>query len=372
MVTAHWLALIGWILGWILLWRVPRLPRGAPERPIEPVTIVIPARNEAQRITGLLGSLTAGLPPQAQVIVVDDHSTDGTAEIAARYPGVRVMSAPDVPAGWAGKTWACHTGALAAPPGDLVFLDADVDVGPEGLARALEMRRERGGLVSVWPYHRVVRPYEHLSALFNVTAFMGVGAGGLFPPRNGREAMGPMIVTNTADYARVGGHEAVKEDIVEDLRLGRRYAEAGLPVAIFGGGEDVSFRMYGEGLLSLVRGCSRSLGRGIFVLSPVRIAGIIAWLTSAFGSFLWASGPGRWPGVCLMVLFALQMGIQFRQMGSFGWIDAILYPVHLFFFGSMFVLGILNVRIFRRVHWRGRSVPMLRESRTIDETRTKG
>ena len=59
-------------------------------------------------------------------------------------------------------------------------------------------------------------------------------------------------------------------------------------------------------------------------------------------------------------------------MGSFGWIDAILYPVHLFFFGSMFVLGILNVRIFRRVHWRGRSVPMLRESRTIDETRTKG
>jgi hypothetical protein len=204
-----------------------------------------------------------------------------------------------------------------------------------------------------------------LSALFNVTAFMGVGTGSLFPPRNAREAMGPMIVTNTADYARVGGHETVKEDVVEDLRLGRRYAEAGLPVAVLGGGDDVSFRMYGEGLLSLVRGCSRSLGRGTFVLSPVRIAGIIAWITCAFGSFLWASGPGRWPGLGLMVLFALQMGVQFRQMGSFGWIDAVLYPVHLFFFGSVFLLGLLNVRIFRRVHWRGRTVPML------DETRSK-
>ena len=330
-----------------------------------PVTIVIPARNEAQRITGLLGSLTEGLPPAAQIIVVDDHSTDGTAEVAARYPGVRVLSAPEVPAGWAGKTWACHTGAQAASPGDLVFLDADVEVRPEGLARALAMRRERGGLVSVWPYHRVVYPYEHLSALFNVTAFMGVGGGSLFPPRNLREAVGPMIVTNTVDYARVGGHEPVKEDVVEDLRLGLLYAEAGLPVAVLGGGRDVAFRMYGEGLLSLVRGCSRSLGRGTFVLSPVRIAGIVAWITCAFGSFLWASGPWRWPGLCLMILFALQMGVQFRRMGSFGWVDAILYPVHLVFFTLVFLLGIFNVRVVRRVHWRDRAV------RLRDETGTK-
>ena len=331
-----------------------------------PVTIVIPARNEAQRIAGLLGSLTVGLPPAAQVIVVDDHSTDETAEVAARYPGVRVLSAPEVPAGWAGKTWACHTGAQAAAPGDLVFLDADVEVRPEGLARALVMRRERGGLVSVWPYHRVVYLYEHLSALFNVTAFMGVGGGSLFPPRNLREAVGPMIVTNTADYARVGGHEAVKEDVVEDLRLGRRYAEAGLPVAVLGGDRDVAFRMYGEGLLSLVRGCSRSLGRGAFVLSPVRIMGIVAWITCAYGAFLWASGPSRWPGFGLTVLFALQMGVQFRRMGSFGWVDAILYPVHLVFFTLVFLLGILNVRVFRRVHWRGRTVSLR------DETETKG
>ncbi len=84
--TSHWIALVGWILGWILLWRVPRLPRRAPERPMEPVTIIIPARNEAQRLPGLLGPLTEGLPGAAQIVVVDDHSTDGTGEVAATLP----------------------------------------------------------------------------------------------------------------------------------------------------------------------------------------------------------------------------------------------------------------------------------------------
>ena len=87
-------------------------------------------RSLSAGMLGVLGALSAfgplstdmylpGLPSVAQVIVVDDHSTDDTAEVAARYPGVRVLFAPEVPVGWAGKTWACHTGAQAASPGDL-------------------------------------------------------------------------------------------------------------------------------------------------------------------------------------------------------------------------------------------------------------
>lgn len=356
--NSQWVAFGGWLLGWVLLWRVPHLPRNAPADPMAPVTIIIPARNEAQRLPGLLGPLTDGLPAPAQVVVVDDHSTDGTREVAERYPRVRVLSAPDLPAGWTGKTWACHTGAQVAPPGDLVFLDADVELRPDVLARALAMRRERGGLISVWPYHRVVHPYEHLSALFNVTTLMGIGAGSLLPPRNVREAVGPMIVTTTADYARVGGHESVREDVLEDLRLGRRYADLGLPVAVVGGGKDVSFRMYGEGLLSLVRGCLRNLGRGTFILSPLRIAGIVVWLACAYGAFRWAGGLTNWPAFALTAMFAVQMGVLFRQVGAFGWVDAVLYPVHLLFFALLFLLGIFSVRVSRRVHWRGRSVRM--------------
>jgi 4,4'-diaponeurosporenoate glycosyltransferase len=149
--NSQWVALGGWIVGWVLLWRAPRLPSSPAGVPMGPVTVIIPARNEAKRIPSLLGALTDGLPATAQIIVVDDHSTDGTGEVAAGYPRVRVLSAPDLPAGWTGKTWACHTGARVARPGDLVFLDADIELRPEALARALAMRRQRGGLISVWP-----------------------------------------------------------------------------------------------------------------------------------------------------------------------------------------------------------------------------
>jgi 4,4'-diaponeurosporenoate glycosyltransferase len=320
------------------------------------VTIVVPARNEAQRLPRLLASLTHGLPDTAQVVVVDDHSSDGTAEIARGFPHVRVVASPDVPAGWTGKTWACYTGAREAPPGDLVFLDADVELGAAALARALALRRERGGVVSVWPFHRVVRFYEHLSALYNVTCLMGIGAGSLFPPRNLREAVGPMIVTTTEDYQRVGGHEAVRSDVVEDLKLGRRYAELEFPVTVLGGGSDVSTRMYGEGPLSLILGCMRNLGRGAFVLSPLRIAGVVLWIAGAWGSCLWAGGLSTLPSKILTVMFAVQMYVLFRQMGTFGWIDAVLYPVHVTFFVAMFVLGVLHVQVVRRVYWRGRIV----------------
>ena len=127
-------------------------------------------------------------------------------------------------------------------------------------------------------------------------------------------------------------------------------------VAVLGGGKDVSFRMYGEGLLSLVRGCLRNIGCGTFILSPVRIFAIIVWLTCAFGAFRWAGGLKSWPAFALTAMFVVQMGVLFRQVGSFGWVDALLYPVHLLFITVLFVLGIFSVRVSRRVHWRGRSV----------------
>jgi 4,4'-diaponeurosporenoate glycosyltransferase len=323
------------------------------------LTIVVPARNEAQRLPALLRSLVEGLPDGTQVIVVDDHSTDGTAEIAQRHPHVCVVAAPDLPAGWTGKAWACHVGARFAPPGNLVFLDADVEVGSGAIARALAMRRARGGLVSVWPYHRVVHAYEHLSALFNVATVMALGAASLLRPRHARVAVGPMIVTTTDDYMAVGGHESVRSEIVEDLGLGRRYADANLKVTIIGGGADVSFRMYGDGLRSLVRGWVKSFGCGPPFIAPLRIFGIAFWIVCAYGAFMWAGGLRTVPGVALTALFAVQMGVLFRQVGNFGWLDALLYPVHLAFFTAVFALGIYQVRVRRSIHWRGRDVAVV-------------
>lgn len=122
------------------------------------------------------------------IIVVDDHSTDQTASIANAVDGVVVVGAPDLPIGWTGKSWACWNGVAAAQRllglttdegGDLqlVFIDADVRMAPGALDVVTGQQRNIGGLLSVQPHHVAVRPYEQLSALFNVIAIMGVGAG---------------------------------------------------------------------------------------------------------------------------------------------------------------------------------------------------
>ncbi len=93
----HIAALAAWLAGWGLLSRVPRLPRLAPAVADDPVTVVIPARNEATSLPALLGDLEAARPAGARVVVVDDHSDDGTAEVAAGFSFVRVERAPPSP-----------------------------------------------------------------------------------------------------------------------------------------------------------------------------------------------------------------------------------------------------------------------------------
>lgn len=143
-----WLGLtvvLRWSLGWPLALRRPTLPSvspgasalagpaagGPPPRPGP--TVLIPARNEADTLPHLLTALTRqSLPPQ-EVIVIDDHSEDGTAALAASFAAVlplRVIPSAPLPPGWCGKPWALHQGVAACQGDQLVFLDADTEPGP--------------------------------------------------------------------------------------------------------------------------------------------------------------------------------------------------------------------------------------------------
>jgi 4,4'-diaponeurosporenoate glycosyltransferase len=104
----------GWLAGWWLFRRVPGLPRSGPEEAAaKTVSVVIPARDEAASLPGLLASLAAQTRPPDETIVVDDHSRDDTAAAAAAA-GATVLAAPALPPGWTGKAWACWTGARRA------------------------------------------------------------------------------------------------------------------------------------------------------------------------------------------------------------------------------------------------------------------
>ncbi len=361
---------LGWFAGWWLLARVPRLTRaeggsslGDPAS-LSSVSVLIPARDEARNLPHLLASLSDQTATPLEVIVIDDGSVDDTAAVAREF-GARVLNSAPLPEGWTGKSWACAQGADAALGTVLVFLDADVRLLPGGLAAVVDAQRRTGGLLSVQPYHRMERPYERLSAVFNTIAVMGVGIAGLGRDGRAHGAFGPCVVCSAEDYRQVGGHGAVRDEILEDLALGRVFAEAGLAVRGAGGQSTVEFRMYPQGLGQLVEGWSKNMASGSTRIGWVRLLATIVWVCGAMSASAemvqWLLGVGSastgdvWVGY---LLFAVQLATMWRQLGNFGWWPVMAYPVPFAAFALVFFDSLWLTVVRRRVRWRGRTIPL--------------
>ncbi|MFS0840146.1 glycosyltransferase [Paenibacillus sp. 1P03SA] len=276
------IVILGWVTGWFLLWRtgVCRISPAERKSPSggRHVSVIVPARNEEGRLPPLLASLAAQSVPPGEIIVVDDGSTDGTAALARRS-GARVVAPGPLPAGWLGKPWACHRGTEAARGSVFVFLDADIRLEEDGLERLLAVQARKGGLLSVQPYHEVKRPYEHLSAFFNLIVPASTAAftpfGDMVAPK---ASFGPCIVCSRADYTAAGGHWAVRGEVLENLALGRRFQASGLPLVCRAGRGTVAFRMYPEGMGSLVRGWSKSFASGARTTALPVLLAVVLWL----------------------------------------------------------------------------------------------
>lgn len=368
---------LGWIAGWLALGRPRRvadlLPvTGSGREGLRGVAVVVPARDEAANI----GLLLAGLcdpedptPRPARIVVVDDHSADDTAALARAHPGVEVVSAPPLADRWTGKSWACQHGmqhlrssGWGRPDPEqaqpvVVFLDADVRLDRTALAAVVAERDRAGGLVSVQPWHETHRPYEQLSCLFNVLAVMGTAVGSRTPTG----AFGPVLVSSLADYDAVGGHASVRDDVVEDLAIARRYRAHDLPVGVLEGGRRIRFRMYPGGLRQLVEGWTKNFAVGATSTAPARLAAAVVWIT-ALGSAAFALDDSLRgdlslvTGGVLYAAFAVQLAIMFRSVGRFRLLTAACYPVPLLFFVAVFLRSIWRTHVRHSVTWRGRAI----------------
>lgn len=357
----NWLLLGGWLVGWALLWRLPRPVSGSGARVTERVTVVIPARNEADRLPRLLGTLAHQTRPPDQVVVVDDASADGTAEIARRFEGVEVVTARPVPEGWTGKSWACAGGVEASDGEVIVFLDADVSLAADALAAILASWAPAHGLLSVQPHHHIERPVEALSLPFNVVTMMGIGIGSLVPTRRQWAAAGPCMVTSRADYELAGGHASVRGEVAEDIALAGRFASVGLPVRCLEGGSLVRFRMYRD-LRGIFEGWSKNVATGAGRTPPVRVLGIVWWLSSLLtvamhlvGALVPASGPDLATAALLYAACTIQVAVLARQVGRFG-PAAAFWPILVSFFVVVFVWSTLRTLVAREVRWSGRTI----------------
>ena len=362
-----------WLTGLWLLWRIPRCRSGSARGAA--VAVVVPARDEEASLPRLLASLAVQQPPPAEVVVVDDASTDATASVARRA-GARVVAGDPLPAGWTGKAWACWTGASVTTAPTLVFLDADTELAPGGLARLVAEHDRRGGLVSVQPFHVVRRPYERLSAFFNVVAMMGVDAFSAFGRRRvPRGAFGPCLVTGREEYLASGGHRAVRGEVVEDVALAGRFRSAGRPVACLGGRGTVSFRMYPGGLAQLVEGWSKNFASGAGAARRTTLALVSLWISGCvsaawyLGSSLLGRGAvGPAAAAALYAAYAGQLAWMLARVGRFGAATPLLFPLPLAFFLAVFARSLVLTNVRGEVRWRGRMVPTGRRARHAGRT----
>jgi len=337
------LVLALWALGFLLLPRLRSCSGGDGNATANELSVIIPARNEEHNLPVLLASLAAQAVRPREIIVVDDGSTDRTAEIAAES-GARVIVSKPLPDGWRGKTWACHQGVEAATGGLLCFLDADTSFEPGGLARVLGCYK--GGAFSVGPWHAIRKPYENLSLFFNLNMVAGTAPDGLF---------GQMLLVERESYQLAGGHEAVRGKILENFELAAHLRQAGIPVRGVAGRGALSFRMYPDGPGGLIEGWTKGFASGAGRTPRGVLWTIILWMIGLMTAPIAFVASGAEPWWLLVYLACMAQVAWFaRRVGGFHWHAALFYPVPLVFFFALFARSAM--RSGKNVTWKGREI----------------
>ncbi len=214
------------------------------------VSALIPARNEAASIARTVRSVAAQ-SEVAEIIVIDDHSEDGTAGILEslreEIPRLRTLQVGDPPPGWTGKAHALASGAREATGNWLLFTDADTNHLPDSLSAVLQRAyRERADLISLSPAQEMETWWERAVIPF---AFFELARRFRFsqindPKSKAAAANGQFILIRRAVYESVGGHDAVRSEILEDVALARIVKQAGRRIFFMPGAGWVSTRMY--------------------------------------------------------------------------------------------------------------------------------
>lgn len=345
------------------------------------VSVIVPARNEEENISTLLASLTAMKYPSFEILVVDDQSEDRTGEIVAKREAgnaraLRLIGGAPLPEGWFGKPWACHQGARAARGDLLLFTDADTVHDPRLLAQSvagLEVE-EADALTLIGQqimgsfWERLLQPQFFI--------LLGVRFPRAGSPRKTHEwrhaiANGQYLFFRREAYDSVGGHEAVKGEVVEDIRMAQLLVRGGWRLVVRKG-QGLKTRMY-RSLGGLVEGWSKNISTGALQTTPGWLAPLILPISVMVGALLWLLPPSvlAWALVTGVGGAPLHFGALTTGFGALFWGGAsrimggsalygLLYPLGSVVAGYIFLLSWIRGG---RIRWRGRSYTMSPQAR---------
>jgi chlorobactene glucosyltransferase len=354
-------------------------------KPVEPppvaraakVAVIVPARDEAANIERCLRSLTAQTypAPRLRIVVIDDHSRDGTFAIASALaqtcPQLTVLRSPPLPPHWVGKSHACWIGARAAEENTdwLCFVDADVWAEPALIASAIAAANaEALDLLSLAPRQELQSFAERLVMPCGLYLLAFCQDLRTVQARNSSEvtATGQFMLVRRAYYEAIGGHAAVRGAICEDLMLARLLKRSGGHAILQDGRRVLSTRMY-RGWSTLWIGIAKNLSemlggppRTMAIAAAAVVLAWAAWLIPLRDALDCAQGStGGCVGLIPAALgFAAALGLHIAGAFYFGippWYG-LLFPLG-YSAGALIAIDSVRRRLSGRVSWKGRTYP---------------
>jgi chlorobactene glucosyltransferase len=338
------------------------------------VSAIIPARNERRNIEQCVRSLLGSRYPAFEVIVVDDHSADGTGDAARAIAHddrrLRIVNAPDLPADWFGKQWACAAGASEARGELLLFTDADTRHAADLLPRAVNALEARNADLFTIAGHQEMHSFWERVIQPQMFALLSMRYGGTEHVTGAKRAEdvianGQYILVRRAPYFALGGHERVRGRVAEDLALAQEFFRAGHRVVMMLALRQFSTHMYAS-LGEIVGGWRKNIfaggrdavlggatGRVLypFLLIAAPLAGLLPPVMLALSAAGVLSGAWLlWSAIVVGTSLMFWLAV-YRVIGEALWYAA-LYPLGL---ALLAYIAIGSVLRGNRVTWKGRA-----------------
>ena len=333
-----------------------RPAQGTPQ-PGTLVSVLIPARNEEAHIAGCIEAALVARGVAVEVVVMDDGSTDRTAEIvrgiAAADPRVRLETCPPLPPGWTGKVHACANLAAAAKGTHFLFIDADVRLDQHAAASmAGHAQRTGSAMVTGVPRQLIGSLGEAVTVPminFLLVCYLP-GGGRAFTERpEMAAACGQLMMVERAAYEATGGHAAIRGVLHDALQLARKMRAGGFGTEVVEGAPLASCRMY-TGFAESWRGFIKNAREGM--ATPV---GLPIWTVMLAGAFLWpiALLPEAWAFLALGLGFALRAAVTFRVREP--WWTIPLHPLAVLVALAIQWAALVRGLMGKREGWKGRA-----------------
>lgn len=319
------------------------------------ISVLIPARNEEKNIEGCVTSIFLQDYPRFEVIVLNDHSTDRTGELLSglknKFPDLKIIDGAELPAGWIGKSFACHQLTQAAKGDWLLFTDADTIHNSNSLRDGVEVALARNAdLLSIVPHQvtktlgeKLVIPILHF-VTFSLLPFYFLEKKGF---RQFTIAVGQYMLFKKASLEKIGGYESVKNEMVEDVCMGKLIKKNNMQLIVLNGIEMVSCRMY-RNFAQVWEGFSKNifagLGFSFFTMSVIIFSYLIFFILPFYWViyFLFKQGVSSLSLICLgqvAVNYFIRFTLSFKYKLSF--VSSLLHP-----------FGILTVILITLNSWR--------------------